>query len=78
MGKRKRYLGRDVVCPWFRREEERAMVCNGCWPNQWVRVMFQNPKDKKNFMAVYCNTFAYGGCPYAQAAEMAEEAVSQP
>jgi hypothetical protein len=40
--------------------------------------MFQNPKDKKNFMSIYCNTFAYGGCPYAQAAEMAEEAVSQP
>ncbi len=71
--KRRRYAGRDVVCPYFRREEERALVCNGCRDGQWVRIMFRDVTLKKKHMATYCHRYEYPGCPYAQAAEIGEE-----
>lgn len=72
--KRKKYSGRDVVCPYFKREEEKLIVCMSWESGQWVQLRFQDAHRKLRHKRRFCNGFNYAGCPYAQAAEMAEMA----
>ena len=55
------YWGIGVVntdCPFYLRESERTVTCEGIVPETTIKVEFHTRKQKENFQKTYC----FAGC----------------
>lgn len=62
--KRRHYSGVQMVCPYFSREEDRAINCwTGDEENMRLRMVFPCIRNKKEWARRYCENFDYWRCP---------------
>lgn len=63
--------GRDVVCPYFRKEVSVAISCEGWWgKDSRVKLCFADGRQKKSYMHRRCECMdGYGKCLVAKALE---------
>lgn len=60
--------GGKTKCPFYLKEGEKTICCEGFLDTNKVRVVFFTPEKKKNFQENFCFTDCYRGCPLAIAA----------
>ncbi len=65
--KRKHYSGVQMICPYFSREEDRAI---SCWSRDErgmrLRLGFPSITAKKEWAQKHCETFKYWHCPLCE------------
>lgn len=62
--------GRDVVCPYLRREHTLSISCEGWWKGGTVKLCFEDGKAKNRYMERRCRCMqGYGRCLVARALE---------
>ena len=66
-----------VICPFYLRDEGRAVDCEGVAGNSRIIQRFSRAQDKQQWMEAHCETFGYAeACPIAGALTRQYEAES--
>lgn len=59
-----RYCSKEVVCPFYHKEEAMKLLCEGFCKSCSLQVSFTNKEQLLAHKARYCNTFkGYPECP---------------
>lgn len=65
----KKLSGRDMVCPYFRREETQSISCESWVKGCTVKLCFRDREGKDRYAALRCKCMeGYGKCLVARAA----------
>ena len=59
--------GANTICPFYERETDRSITCEGLRENSVLTMRFPARKDKSAWQEDFCMTFAYRRCPLARA-----------
>ncbi len=62
-----------AVCPFYRREQKQAIMCDGFLLGVSVTLRFTDPREAKLHKENYCRSQKYVQCPYAVINAEAEE-----
>ena len=60
--------GAKTICPFYLRETERTIPCEGVSPDRPSKIRFAHEGEKRRFQKQNCELFDYGrSCPMAAA-----------
>lgn len=61
--------GANAVCPFYIREADKSITCEGAIPGAENAIKFTTEEEKRRHQDRYCSTFRFGDCPTAKAIE---------
>lgn len=63
--------GANTKCPFYIKEAEKSITCEGCTENSTNMQRFETSEEKEHYQEQYCTTRGYIMCPWA--ASLAEK-----
>lgn len=62
-----KYADEDVVCPFYKHQEQYKICCEGIQQNSSITLSFALPIERKQHCREYCNSMKdYPRCPIAK------------
>lgn len=52
--KRRQYVAKSTVCPFYKREDQQMIICDGISPNSSTHVAFGNASECLKYKQKYC------------------------
>ena len=52
----KRYISKEVQCPFYHSEEPQKICCEGIWEENTIHLCFGTPSQQTEYKEIFCNT----------------------
>lgn len=65
----KRHQSMQAICPFYKAEETRRIVCEGPCARATIHVIFEEPERKRQYAKRFCRSWQYEHCLIAQMQE---------
>lgn len=63
---RSTYNDRKAVCPFYKREEQQKICCEGIQERSSLHLTFSSPEEQKKYLERFCNSISgYCKCKVA-------------
>jgi len=59
--------GANTICPFYERETERSITCEGLRGDSVLTMRFPTRREKTAWQEEFCMTFTHNRCPLARA-----------
>lgn len=70
--KRKQYIAKSALCPFYKREDQQMIVCSGIEPNTSTHIAFGNASECAAYKQEHCRK-NYNECEICRMLEVVYE-----